>query len=245
MLALIKTICESEHLTQVAVDTVYGQTTVLTCLSLTDQRKLRLLVFDVQSEPQRHLMRQTLETLLRLPNTEGLLPVYRLPDLTSYPHHLAALVAWTDMNLAADIEARRSQGSPYQENMILAIADRVLKAINTLQSEGMDEITVSPANIFVTIEGEIRLLAVNLRAENVMLGRKSSAREEVVGLGLTLWCMVDLRTDRTGIQPETVATLETRVSPFLYTLIRTAVTDDVTAEQLLKSLEIHYSTPCS
>lgn len=231
-MAFIQTICESLGLRPVQVDTVYGQTTAITCESTSDGSKVRLLIFTLQSEAEKGEMRGILEILQGMEGQEGLL---RVREVRESADRLAAVVDWTDINLAADIESRRQQNCPYEEKFITSIAYIVLKALSTLRKTSIKHAVVSPANIFVTAEGDLQLFPVDLHPENLSIWMKSDIREELLGLGLTLWCMAELNTCRREVKLEDMEKLEGRISPSLFALIRGAISG-LEESQLLAQL---------
>lgn len=234
MMAFIRTLCEDLAVKPVQVDTVYGQTVVITCEGKGDQGKVRLVVFSVRTEKEREGMRRRLETLKEMIGVEGLLRVREVVSVET-ADKLAAVLDWTDLNLAADIESRRQQNSPYPESAIISIAYTVLKALSALSNSAGLQLTVGPANIFVTAAGEVLLFPVEMQAENLGIG-KGEVREDLLGLGITLWCMVELKTCRSEVEREALETLEGRVSPSLFAVIKGAV-EGVQESQLLEQLQ--------
>lgn len=220
MMAFIQTICESLALRPVQVDTVYGQTTAITCEYHSDGSKVRLLIFTLRSEAEKGEIRAILGILQGMEGQEGLL---RVRDVRESADKLAVVVDWTDINLAADIESRRQHNCPYEEKFITSIAYTVLRALCALRETGVKQAVVSPANIFVTAKGDLQLFPVDLHPENLSNWMKSDIREELLGLGLTLWCMAELNTSRSKVKYEDMEKLEGRISPSLYALIRGAV----------------------
>jgi len=234
-MAFIRTICESLALKPVQVDTVYGQTVAITCEMNSGQGKVRLLVFSVRLEREKEGLRGRLDILRGMEGREGVLRVREVAGFET-AEKLAAVVDWTDMNLATDIESRRQQNYPYPESQILLIAYTVLKALSALQATALGPLAVSPANIFVTEAGEVLLFPIEMHAENLAIGRNREVREDLLGLGLTLWCMVDLKTSRSEVEGEGLETLKRRISPSLFAIIQGAIRG-LEESQLLAQLE--------